>query len=51
MKKGLAPQIMEDGMLRSMELHHILGREGDYFYFFFEISPKGHSIVDPFRHL
>jgi len=51
MKKGLAPQIMEDGELRSMELHHILGRDNDYYYFFFEISPKGHAQIDQFRHL
>jgi len=49
MKKGLAPMIEEDGKLRPMELHHILGRKGNYYYFFFEISPKNHAKIDPFR--
>ena len=49
MKKGLAPQILEDGKWVSMELHHILGRSDNYYYLFFEISPSGHAQVDPFR--
>lgn len=40
----------DDGAgLYSMELHHMLGREGNNYYLFFEISPEGHAIVDPFR--
>lgn len=51
MKQGLAPQIVENGKTSSMELHHILGRTGDNFYLFFEISPQGHAIVDKFRYV
>lgn len=47
--RGLAPQFVEKGKQYTMELHHILGREDDNFYFFFEITPKGHAQVDPFR--
>lgn len=49
MMRGLAPQFDDGAGLYSMELHHILGREGNNFYFFFEISPEGHALVDPFR--
>ena len=49
MMRGLAPQITENGRQYTMELHHILGREGNNFYFFFEITPEGHAQVDPFR--
>ena len=51
MEKGLAPQIVENGRTFSMELHHMLGREGNYYYLFFEITPQGHSIVDQHRFL
>ena len=49
MMRGLAPQFFENGKQYTMELHHILGREGNNFYFFFEITPEGHAQVDPFR--
>ena len=51
MMRGLAPQFDDGAGLYSMELHHMLGREGNNYYLFFEISPEGHAIVDPFRFL
>ncbi len=51
MRKGLAPKFDDGAGLYSMELHHILGREGNNLYLFFEITPEGHAIVDPFRFL
>ena len=51
MMRGLAPQFDDGAGLYSMELHHMLGREGNNYYLFFEISPEGHAVVDPFRFL
>ena len=51
MMRGLAPQIIDQGKECAMELHHIRGRKGNYFYFFFEISPADHAIIDPYRFL
>lgn len=51
MKKGLAPRFDDGEGLYSMELHHLLGRNGNNFYLFFEITPIGHSIIDIYRHL
>lgn len=51
MKAGRAPLVKEDGVFRPKELHHILGRKGNNYYIFFEITAKGHSIVDKNRYL
>ena len=51
MIKGLAPQYDEGFGIYSMELHHILGRKGENFYLFFEVTPVEHAIIDPFRNL
>lgn len=45
--RGLAPQFDDGAGLYSIELHHMLSREGNNYYLFFEISPEGHAIVDP----
>lgn len=51
MKAGRAPLVKEGGVFRPMELHHILGRKGNNYYIFFEITPRGHAKIDPFRHV
>ena len=51
MKSGLAPQYDEGAGLYSMELHHMLGREGNNYYLFFEVTPEEHAIIDPFRYI
>ncbi len=51
MQKGLAPQYIDDsGTLYSMELHHMLGRNNDNYYLFFEVTPAEHALVDPQRY-
>ena len=48
---GLAPQFDDGAGLYSMELYHMLDREGNNYYLFFEFPPEGHTIVDTFRAL
>lgn len=50
MRAGKAPLFGTGDDAYSMELHHMLGREGDNYYLFFEVSPEDHAKIDPFRH-
>ena len=51
MRRGLAPQYDDGAGIYSMELHHMLGRNGDSYYIFFEVTPEEHAAIDSFRHL
>ena len=49
MSRGLAPQFDDGNGIYSMELHHMLGRKGNNYYLFFEVTPTQHAKIDPFR--